>query len=181
MSNEFFASLIENLAWPITVLLVVFFLIREIKNGILEKITNSIGVIQFGEFRVEMKEKVNNVEDLIKSSDIPIPNIAESYEKDEDSPYDIIIFSWRNLAKSVTDFAMKHGGQGDQKKVRSNIDLLEREKIITENIQKSIRELQMIRNRVRRKGANSIDIDFAVKYSRSAEALVNYFNTLNSA
>jgi hypothetical protein len=180
-------SLVLGLAWPIVALIVGFRLIAELKGGLVAKIVQPGGTIEYGGTKltvakIETVERELQAEAAVEGHTLVEPTYASTDASSDLSidenltPYEVVMTAWGELARAITDVASKYDGEDDLRKVWGNVETLRDKSVIVQAIFDQVRELQTARNSVRRTG--DISRDAATSFARSAFALKQKFERL---
>jgi hypothetical protein len=179
-------SLVGYLAWPVVALIVGLSLIRELKGGLLAKIVQPGGTIEYGGMRLTVAEETEQAKHSVEALGIRLetPGYAEAepdaYDPKVDSldAYEIVMTAWSDLAEVITQLAVKHDGWDDRRQVWSNVEILRDAKVIDHNTEAAVRSVQQARNSIRQKG--EVSRETAKEYARTAYSLKKRFDELNS-
>lgn len=168
---EHITIIVGHLAWPVTIFALGLIVVRELKRGLLSKVLPDGGSIEAGGFKLQTYAAKQHV----RNAKIHLPDEIEIDPKKGLTPYDQVIDAWRELARAVTETAVKHGGIDDQRKINSNLDTLREKGAYDIEVLDGVGELFQARNSARKLGADSMAETDATAFVSTAKALTKVF------
>lgn len=174
-SFEFWASIIDSLAWPATVILCV--LILKVPTG---KLLERVSKLKYGEIEAEFQERLDNLgylehsEEVKVKSDITEPTVFLE-DLAETSPRAAVLEAWLKVQKATNAFCIAKGFP--QSTSHQGLFKLARERNLDiDAFQTAYQELRLLRN----KAAHATDFDItpstARMYVKNANFLADEFN-----
>lgn len=174
-SFEFWASIIDSLAWPGTVILCV--LILKVPTG---KLLERVSKLKYGEMEAEFQERLGNLGSLEHSEEVKVKSdITEPAVFLEDlaetSPRAAVLEAWLNVQRATNAFCIAKGFP--QNTSHQGLFRLARERDLDiEGFQTAYQELKLLRN----KAVHATDFDItpsaARMFVKSANFLADEFN-----
>ncbi|WP_293876637.1 MULTISPECIES: hypothetical protein [unclassified Sphingomonas] len=167
-----YLQLAGQLAWPITALIIMIVLLKEIKSGIVTKIIPPGGSFRYGDFTIS--REIQQAQQAIASTDVELetPDYAQpthdEYDDEQLTPYEIVMKSYSGMSTALAELASQHDGWNDQRYVRDNIELLLKKRVIDGGLFGAIRSSQQARNSIRRLGESAVTEEQARAYAETA-------------
>lgn len=169
------ASIIGHLAWPLVALIIAYWLVRELRNGLLSSLLPHGGTLKAAGFEVEVKAAGVALAAAGVEHTTPQPDEGRAANSIEDeTPYEVIINSWREVSGLIANLAAQHGGRKDARYTYSNLDKLKSSGIISNEISDAARALFRARNSVRRLPPEEVTQDDAYAFAVNAGSLATY-------
>ncbi|MCT4631893.1 MAG: hypothetical protein N4A76_04020 [Firmicutes bacterium] len=178
MTNlEFIASIIDTLAWPIVVLIVVFLFRKPLSKSLL-----GLSRFKYNDLELNFGRELNKIEDAIDNSKLIVD--SESYEKNkmdalditEINPFAAIIVAWMEIEKEIGNLINKLAISPDYPGYNSslkNINLLKEQGYIDSLTYELINDLRHLRNQVAHNKIEAVTYLEAVKYCKLANKISN--------
>ncbi|GAA3703086.1 hypothetical protein GCM10022268_10980 [Sphingomonas cynarae] len=148
-----------QMAWPLAALVIMFVLLKEIKDGIVAKIIPRGGTLKYGEFTIS--GEIDAGQEAIVTADVPLatPEYAlpsPDHVSGNLTPYEVVMKAYSGMAEALVELAAQHDGWIDQRYVKDNIEWLLAKKVIDGGLFGAIRSSQRARNSIRRLGEDSV-------------------------
>lgn len=175
-----FAAIVGHLAWPLTALIISYLFLKELREGLLNKLLPDGGRVRAGAVEIEIIRAAGK---SLRAAgvDQPVETPKEENTSNvipEDEPYDRIIDAWRKASFVIADLASKHGGKKDARRSYENIDLLETRGLISPDVADAARNLFRARNSIRRLPSEQVTEEEASEFTKNARALVGYIEAV---
>lgn len=173
---EFLASLVDSLAWPASLLVLVFLVRDELK-----KLIPALENLRYKGFEVEFGRKVAELEEQAEAADLPP---SESYLGDDQesvvarlvpiSPRAAVMEAWREVEMAMRGAARRHDiGLSQQLGVRLMAEELSKAGVLSPSTVDLLSDLRALRN----EAAHAKEVDLAPgdawEYAQLAERIRN--------
>lgn len=173
------SNIIGHLAWPVVALIIGYWLVRELRNGLLVSLFPHGGSLEAAGIELEVKAAeaalaAAGVEKIASPTRESAPDVIQ-----DESPYETIIASWREVSSLIADLAAKHGGRRDARYAYDNIALLEDKQVITDDIGNAARALFRARNSFRRLPPDQVTAEAAYDFAVNAGSLTGYLKMIS--
>ncbi|MCA2370851.1 hypothetical protein ATU3B_04370 [Agrobacterium genomosp. 3 str. CIP 111-78] len=169
------ASIIGHLAWPLVALIIAYWLVRELRSGLLSSLLPHGGTLKAAGIELEVKAAGAALAAAGVEKTMPQPGENRTIELIEDeTPYDVIIKSWREVSGLIADLAARHGGRRDARYTYNNLDTLTATGAISAEIADAARALFRARNSARRLPPEEVTQDDAYAFAVNAGSLAAY-------
>ncbi|MGF1689688.1 hypothetical protein [Photobacterium kagoshimensis] len=172
---EFVASIIDSLAWPITVLLCVLILKEP-----MGKLLGRVSKFKYGEIEAEFQERLEKLVSFEQSEKIKIgTDTAEATVALEDlaetSPRAAVLEAWLKVQKATSAFCIAKGFSQDMS--HQGLFKLARERNLDiDAFQTAHQELRLLRNKAVHATDSDITTATARQYIKNANFLADEFN-----
>jgi uncharacterized protein YutE (UPF0331/DUF86 family) len=180
---ESLVTLVGHLAWPLVALIVGLRLLAELKAGLITKIVNVGGSIEYAGLRLtvseaaDAKKSVESAGLVVETPTYAIPaQVGDDNWADNLSPYELVMTSWNDLATVITKLAALHNGYEDKRQVWTNVEILRDKSVIPQAIYDAVRSVQAARNSIRHTG--NVDQETAISLAKSSFSLMKFFETI---
>jgi uncharacterized protein YutE (UPF0331/DUF86 family) len=191
--KQLVASLIQNLAWPITIL-VMFFLVRDQIGKLIEK----LGKLKYKDLELDFSKVKNQAEKIpVNNTTTDKSTVIKDSESDqvfhsledqifetvESAPSAAIFLAWSYvetaLSSAVSRVALEQGVMSASP--LQNIQVLEKLGELSNQQVELLHELRVLRNKVTHDQSTSVSIrqEQALDYSKTAIELSKLLNNLN--
>lgn len=172
---SFIAEVIKALAWPATILILVF-----LAKPYLWRIPEFIHSAKYKDFEVTFKERLRSLETDVESAGIKVsdelpPEYRDLFDQNRDRLHLIVIEAWRNIERLIRDKFPWAGVSGRTGRGNPPISAMLRElyakEIFSEEEFSLLRELQNARNWAAHGRTLSLREDDVRKYLKFTAAL----------
>jgi hypothetical protein len=172
---DFFASLTDSLAWPVTVLCCVYIL-RTPAGKLIERVTK----LKYGELEAEFQERLNKIENISEDGakgikqDLKVASIALE-DLSEVSPRAAVLEAWIIVEKATSVFCEANG-------LPSNVTyqglfrLAKEKDLDIEAFQTAYQELRLLRNKAVHATDSDITPATAKQYVKTANFIAAEFS-----
>ncbi len=184
---EFFSSIIQSLAWPISIILIIIILRKPISE-----LVKGINKVKYQDLEIDFGKKLDNID--VKISKNNKIKITKKYSKSEEveeietialiSPKSAIIMAWTLVEKEIQEAINRLAISPDYPPYNSslkNIELLKDNNLIDNETINAIEEMRKLRNIA----AHAVDYEKkitsteAIKYYGIAQEVVIILQSLN--
>ena len=177
---NFIAALIDSLAWPITIFVIVF-LFRDNLSKLLDRVIkfkHNGTEIDFREEVEAVSREAKIILPIIKEgssgpSDVDLKNLAET------SPREAIMKAWDSVEHALYELAVRYNMSPDESK-SINLQLLRLRLSDYEPIGRGayemLEKLKYLKDEAKILSENDIDISSAIEYSKLASRVVRLLN-----
>jgi hypothetical protein len=182
----FVASIIGSLAWPVTLLVVVFVLL---KNG--TQLARFVKTIRFKDFELTLREDLENAKTIAEGIEVGLPAASSQEERNESEnkvlalakidPGVAILKSWQKLELALTGLRQHNGLVRFVTNIALVSRLLELGKI-TKSDAALFNQLRSIRNAVVHAGSDKQTISVAevVEYDQIVDTLIRRLDQIQA-
>lgn len=189
--KQFLSSLIENLSWPISIL-VMFFLVRDQIGRLIEK----VGHLKYKDLELDFDKVKKQAEAIVAPKedaskvikDLESVKVFNSLEEQiletvEKAPAAAVLLAWSTLETSIASAVSRLSISPESPSYRSplhNIDMLEKSGEISKQHVILLHEMRTLRNKIAHEQTTTIAITSAqaIEYSNTAIELVGILNNL---
>lgn len=184
---EFFSSLVQSLAWPISVILIIFILRKPISE-----LTKGISKVKYQDLEIDFGKKLAKIEQQISSKDniksnnlILQPDSVEGLETIAYiSPKSSIVMAWTLLEKELNEVIhrlIKSPESILDNSLSENINLLCGRNLIDSETIKAINDLRKLRNSAAHDNINEkkITTELALKYYNITQKIIAILRSLS--
>ena len=179
----FTASVIDSLAWPSAMILLVFVLRKPIKVllPLLQRLKYKELELEFGkqvgEIREEVAREISDETYLASSTDESSATVRLA----EVSPRSAVLEAWREVELAALDAARTIGGESMQNKTLTYqaIRLLEERQSLDRNLISLLRDLRGLRNQAAHAPDFGLSKESALEYAASASAVARYLKKVS--
>lgn len=178
------ASLVETLAWPVTIIIVVMLM-----RSPLSELIPTLKKLKYKDLEVEFEREANKILSEAERDLPEIPKNLESKSETEDSdvrfsrrrlePASEILESWRSLELEMRAIA-KDKNIDAGRSTRSLISGLESNGLISKEIAKVTLDLAALRNKVAHTNEEAITHDVSSAFSNSVQRIKSAMNGKNT-
>lgn len=185
---EFFSSIVQALAWPISVILIVYTLKKPITD-----LFKGVSKFKYQDLEIDFEKKLEKIDQQIsmksklKVEEEPtkLNNVYEEIETIANiSPNAAIVMAWNLVEKEIQEAIMRLAISPDYPLHNSplkNLRLLKENNLIDTETEKATNELRMLRNKAAHvtKDEEKITTVEALKYYNIAQKVVIILKSLS--
>lgn len=180
---QFISSIVDALAWPIAVVILVYFLRKPVKElvPLLQKMKYKDFEMEFGRKLAEAREEIA-LERPSKSEESISPQEERIIELARVSPRAAVTEAWRWVELATLDAASNLLGNEFKNKTATfqAIRKLERDDRMDHGAVALMRELRGLRNDAVHSPEFALSIESALEYIETARQLVGYLKTIGA-
>lgn len=181
---EFIASLVNSLAWPGAVVILVLILRKPLSGLIplLQRLKYKDLEIEFGKRVEEISEEIVATLPRPTLKYVPSPSESHAIQLAEVSPRAAVVEAWREVERAVIGAAERHDlstgkEQGRVTSLRA-IRSLEQAELVERDKVRLLNDVRVLRNQAAHAPEFALSKDSAVEYVSAAHQLTSFLDSL---
>jgi hypothetical protein len=181
---EFIASLVNSLAWPMAVVILVLILRKPLAGLIplLQRLKYKDLELEFGRRVEEVSEKLVAAIPRPTLKYVPSPSESRAIQLAEVSPRAAVMEAWREVERAVIGAAKRNDlstgkEQGRVTSLRA-IRSLEQAEMVERDKARLLNDVRVLRNQAAHAPEFALSKDSAIEYVNAAQQLTSYLDSL---
>ena len=178
---QFFSSVISSLAWPVTVVLVVYLL-----RGQLAQLVKDISSFEWDKLKITIGERLTKVSETVEATapitaEAPAPAEAaddQFVEMAKIDPIAAVVHSWVPVEREILEL-VKRMGLKPAKSFLSNANMLHAQGVLDEATMRNLANLRSIRNDALHASERDITVMDAIVMAETCRKIVAQLQDVN--